>query len=1219
MVATIILMVLLVIICLGALSLSTVSLRRSNLDDSVQEARANARMALMLAIGELQKEMGPDMRVSSQAALQDSDTSTSIIDDVEQPNWLAAYNSWGDWLNTEYDTPDGQTIKITDTYTNHRSAMFRRWLVSLPSNARDDIDSAKNGAGLNETNSVVLVGAGTLGKTYSNDNPNQITRAFLMPVRDKGRFAWWIGPENHKAKIDLAAKSRDLNADQWAVAQGTTARVAVGVMDGLDAIDSESEDTDQLASKMFSLGTLSVETIGIGSESAKSHFFDLTDNSKGILTSVRSGGLKKDLSLLLDRNNIDLPSPYRYETGADWEPSIRPLSSDILAQGAAAPNRPFASWPAMRHYYRMYRSPSDTTLYGGMHTGGTGAQLGSLRWSGTTPYTDVLSTQNFLEPRTNWTGENAYMRLPLIAKMTFLHSIKTDPNPTVPTERIIRHLFSPIVTIWNPYNTEMRFPSGRVGIPASINHSWPTQGIIYRDGVMRPGVGSSGLGTHGAYLTSDSGADIVLKPGELKVFSYRNVYIHDGTNPRYPLYPGFDPSSIGGNVSSTVRSYPTSEIIADRIGIKIAFDSSWAWNKQAGHTPGSLSFGLLWGEWNRYLPNLHQVDWFNLSQTATEITSEITPFTTSTDPVIVGYSQIALKSLSQPSYESIAWEQDWRSRNWIHSPPYYFGGGLYMSENPATSHTQRLDSAYVISFGPASALELPKVVGHIGERAFLGSGANPYEKVTAAPMLELPTAPISSLAGFSGMRMSPGWIWGRTLFPDRDGYGEGIWMRRGPRTIDNRLSLVNATTKRVNYQSGITGPGIGNSFVHPMIPRTNIYHFYDNSVSQDRLNSVSDPLIVSNTRAYSDYWDHVFLLNDALWDDYYLSTLSNQTRPGAPSALSLSQNIDRLTSGEPIANSRYQYYSGGLTAAKVKLDLQAAEGYLKSAAHLMVDGSFNVNSTSVAAWYALFAGIRERQIYYRTENGSLEEVSIPSDARIALSRFDTPNADQEVTNIANGVTRDDGNQTWSGVRFLTDEHLKLLAEKCVEQVKKRGPFLNFSEFINRRLSDDELGVMGALQSAIDYDDNAPDPASINYLYKQSGGLMLDESDLGTHEFQTPEAAVGSRFAGIPGYVIQSDLLKPIASTLTVRDDTFRIRTYGDSLDSKGKIRARAWCEAIVQRIPDYFDSSNSAETPARQQNSDGDFEDNPVLSDLNRSFGRKFIVVSFRWLNAEEI
>jgi hypothetical protein len=217
------------------------------------------------------------------------------------------------------------------------------------------------------------------------------------------------------------------------------------------------------------------------------------------------------------------------------------------------------------------------------------------------------------------------------------------------------------------------------------------------------------------------------------------------------------------------------------------------------------------------------------------------------------------------------------------------------------------------------------------------------------------------------------------------------------------------------------------------------------------------------------------------------------------------------------------------------------------------------------------------------------------------------------------VTRDDGNQTWSGIRFLTDAHLELLAKKCVEQVKKRGPFLNFSEFINRRLSDDKLGIMGALQTAIDFDDDAPDPASINYLYKQSSGLMIDASDLGTHEFQTEEAAEGSRFAGVPGYIIQSDLLKPIASTLTVRDDTFRIRTYGESLDADGNVLARAWCEAVVQRIPEYYDPSNSPEVPARQQNSAGDFEDNPALSNLNRLFGRKLEIASFRWLNESEI
>jgi hypothetical protein len=284
-----------------------------------------------------------------------------------------------------------------------------------------------------------------------------------------------------------------------------------------------------------------------------------------------------------------------------------------------------------------------------------------------------------------------------------------------------------------------------------------------------------------------------------------------------------------------------------------------------------------------------------------------------------------------------------------------------------------------------------------------------------------------------------------------------------------------------------------------------------------------------------------------------------------------------------------------------------------------VDGMFNVNSTSVDAWHALFAGIRERQVVYRDKEGALKPVAIPSGKRIALSRFNTETTDQEGNDPEFGVTRDDGMQAWSGVRFLDDAQLRKLAEECVKQVKRRGPFLNFSEFINRRLSDDDLGTMGALQSAIDYDDADPKSGSINYDFKSSSDFMLKESHLGTHAFSSPQAAVGSRFAGIPGYVIQSDLLKPIANTLSVRDDTFRIRAYGDSIDKAGNVIARAWCEAIVQRMPEYSDESNAPEVPARLMSEDGVFTDNAELTEINRRFGRKFRIESFRWLSRDEI
>jgi hypothetical protein len=113
--------------------------------------------------------------------------------------------------------------------------------------------------------------------------------------------------------------------------------------------------------------------------------------------------------------------------------------------------------------------------------------------------------------------------------------------------------------------------------------------------------------------------------------------------------------------------------------------------------------------------------------------------------------------------------------------------------------------------------------------------------------------------------------------------------------------------------------------------------------------------------------------------------------------------------------------------------------------------------------------------------------------------------------------------------------------------------------------------------------------------------------------------VGSRFAGIPGYVIQSDILKPLANTLSVRDDTFLIRAYGEKLDGSGKVLARAWCEAIVQRIPEYCDPTNEESVPARVMSANGVFSDNNQLTATNLRFGRKLQIKSFRWLNTTEI
>jgi hypothetical protein len=90
---------------------------------------------------------------------------------------------------------------------------------------------------------------------------------------------------------------------------------------------------------------------------------------------------------------------------------------------------------------------------------------------------------------------------------------------------------------------------------------------------------------------------------------------------------------------------------------------------------------------------------------------------------------------------------------------------------------------------------------------------------------------------------------------------------------------------------------------------------------------------------------------------------------------------------------------------------------------------------------------------------------------------------------------------------------------------------------------------------------------------------------------------------------QGDLMGALASVATVRGDTFKIRAYGEATASDGKtVIARAWCEAIVQRVPDFVDPRDNPGTALAS-----------LASNTNKTFGRRFNLVSFRWLKETEI
>src|SRR5690606_35613152 len=105
----------------------------------------------------------------------------------------------------------------------------------------------------------------------------------------------------------------------------------------------------------------------------------------------------------------------------------------------------------------------------------------------------------------------------------------------------------------------------------------------------------------------------------------------------------------------------------------------------------------------------------------------------------------------------------------------------------------------------------------------------------------------------------------------------------------------------------------------------------------------------------------------------------------------------------------------------------------------------------------------------------------------------------------------------------------------------------------------------------------------------------------------PEGAYRRNAAFAPKFLTQADVLTTIDSGLTARSDTFTIRTYGEVVNpATDEITSRAWCEAVVQRLPEYVEDNVNA-------------WDSPAPGSDSQTFGRKFKIISCRWLTPSDI
>jgi hypothetical protein len=337
-------------------------------------------------------------------------------------------------------------------------------------------------------------------------------------------------------------------------------------------------------------------------------------------------------------------------------------------------------------------------------------------------------------------------------------------------------------------------------------------------------------------------------------------------------------------------------------------------------------------------------------------------------------------------------------------------------------------------------------------------------------------------------------------------------------------------------------------------------------------------------------YDYSYLANEALFDRYYFSGAApefgpRQNRSGAPSAWDDDMMSERKSVAEviesflkdptasPLRNPRMKPYLGGASAEELKDRIAGPARCVNLAGHLMVEGGFNINSTSIEAWTAVLA--------------SLRGVDPTSGEKTPLSRF------RHI--LKNAPVAMAENDPWTGFRTLSDGDLENLATNLVAEIKLRGPFLSLGEFVNRRITTDRsLGLSGAIQAAID-------KSGLNqkFSYSQFNPSLYPNPE------NIPNPNTGTN---TPGWLSQGDLLNALAPFITPRSDTFVIRSMGEAKDSGGRVIARVRLEAVVQRVPNFVDPTDVPATEIAN-----------LLRNVNKTFGRRFEIVSMKEIASETV
>jgi Tfp pilus assembly protein PilX len=341
--------------------------------------------------------------------------------------------------------------------------------------------------------------------------------------------------------------------------------------------------------------------------------------------------------------------------------------------------------------------------------------------------------------------------------------------------------------------------------------------------------------------------------------------------------------------------------------------------------------------------------------------------------------------------------------------------------------------------------------------------------------------------------------------------------------------------------------------------------------------------------AIGNPWGEAARLNgipaNALFDRFFFSGLTTAVTPADGPDMVLPNSLLRVL---PWQDGKVT------TAAELKASPEAA-----SSRYLLQRGAFNVNSQSSAAWASVLTSLRYsagRTFRYRVldpKTGTAVADSWQNLGPAGAAFFRFPQTAQETFQADDDYRQStfsglDGPVTnvplyRRGLRVLSAQQVWDLADKIVQwnRVKRgTGPFRNIREFL------------------------APSPA----FAANAGGPPRSLLEAAIADAGLNTASVLS-IAGLePEFSSQwltpADIMNALAPVLFARSDTFVIRAYGDVVNpTTGRVEARAWCQARVQRTPEPFSLGEGG-------------------ADIRLApgpYGRKMKLVFLRWLQSTDL